>query len=152
MGASPRTSGWREAGQVVGGGDALAWSRPWEARDGLNEAGDAGGGLQLAEDSAEGVAAVGGRVPGERLVPAGHEVVGGEGVGLRGAGGGGGRPRLAGRRARPRLGWDFFEETCRCIFDWKERAARRGGDTLRWGGPLHVGRVTTHSPPFFFFA
>src|SRR3989304_5771002 len=58
-----------EAGQVVGGGDALAWSWPWEARDGLNEAGDAGGGLQLAEDSAEGVAGGGGRVPGEGLVP-----------------------------------------------------------------------------------
>src|SRR3972149_10041346 len=86
MGASPRTSGWREAGQVVGGGDALAWSRPWEARDGLNEAGDAGGGLQLAEDSAEGVAAVGGRVPGERLLPAGYELLDGEVGGLVRAG------------------------------------------------------------------
>src|SRR3972149_6395438 len=125
MGASTRTSDWRGAR----------------------------GGGRVSQTRCQGTAWAGrrGRVPGERLLPAGYEVLDGE-VGelvradvARGLGEldervvilvvarEEGRPRLAERRDRPRLGWDFFEETCRCIFDWEERAARRGGGTF-WGG------------------
>src|SRR3972149_14061 len=43
-----------EAGQVVGGGDALAWARPWGGRGGLEEGGGAGGGRPLAGGPARG--------------------------------------------------------------------------------------------------
>src|SRR3972149_4593969 len=139
--------GFKDFGQLVGDGQVLDV---------------AGFLLRDAKDAALGVVVDGsehayfGLAEGEREGEGEPDALPGNGVGGEagpGGGGGGregGRPRLAGRRARPRLGWDFFEETCRCIFDWKERAARRVGNPLRWRVPFASRPSAIQTAPFFF--
>src|SRR3972149_107349 len=165
MGASTRTSDWRRARERGRVSQTRCQGTAWAGR----RARASGGAVRWRGRGPGGRgAAVGGRVPGERLLPAGYELLDGE-VGelvradvARGFGEldervvilvvarEEGRPRLPERRDRPRLGWDFFEETCRCIFDWKERAARRVGNPLRWRVPFASRQSAIQRLPFFF--